>query len=134
MEALPGAQWSTTARSQRGRTPSPGVTQSDEMGGSALTPGTSATVTSSILVIVGPAPRCTVADVSMVAGGWPALVSWAARNIEKQPACAAPISSSGLVPLAAPSNLDTNVKGALKNPESPFIVPAPSLSVPVHVA
>ena len=56
----------------------------------ALTPGTTATVSSSIFVIAGPAPRCTVAAVSMLVGGWPASVSWAARNIEKQPACAAP--------------------------------------------
>jgi hypothetical protein len=53
---------------------------------SALTPGTAATVSSSIFVTVGPAPRCTVAVVSMLVGAWPALVSWAARNIEKQPA------------------------------------------------
>src|SRR5262245_6216634 len=70
----------------------------------------------------------------MLLGGCPAFVSWAAKNIEKHPACAAPISSSGFVPVDAPSNLETNVNGASKNPVPPFIVPAPSLSVPVHVA
>src|SRR5262245_36934694 len=34
-----------------------------------LTPGTSATVVISIFVIVGPASRCTVADVSILVGG-----------------------------------------------------------------
>src|SRR5258706_8174387 len=97
-------------------------------------PGTTATVSSSILVTVGPSPSVTVALVSMLVGGLPALVSCAARNIEKQPACAAPISSSGFVPSLPPSKRDLNVNGALKAPLPPATEPEPSLSVPFHCA
>src|SRR5438128_4118501 len=70
----------------------------------------------------------------MLVGGLPALVSCAARNIEKQPACAAPISSSGLVPFLSPSNRDRNENGASKKPLPPFIDPEPSFRVPFHCA
>ena len=70
----------------------------------------------------------------MLLGGLPALVSCADRNIEKQPACAAPTSSSGLVPFLSPSKRDRNVNGASKKPFPPFIDPEPSLSVPFHCA
>jgi hypothetical protein len=66
------------------------------------TPGTSASVSSSIRVISKASPtfsRWTWAVVLMRFGLRPAFVSPAASAIEKQPACAAPISSSGLVPL-----------------------------------
>jgi hypothetical protein len=66
------------------------------------TPGTSASVSSSILVISKPSPtfsRWTWAVVWMRFGLRPAFVRPAERAIEKQPACAAPISSSGFVPL-----------------------------------
>ena len=57
---------------------------------SAETPGTSASQTRSIWVMVGPSPRCTVAVVDTRTGGVPLPVSRAAKNIEKQPAWAAP--------------------------------------------
>ena len=63
--------------------------------------GTRASVVSSILVIVGPASvtsRVTRAEVETLCGENPARPSAALRAIEKQPAWAAPISSSGLVP------------------------------------
>jgi len=78
----------------------------------ASRPGTLATVSSSIFSMSGPAPRCTVAVVSIDFGVCPADDSCAARNIEKQPACAAPISSSGVVPPAASSKRVAKVNGA----------------------
>ena len=68
-------------------------------------PGMVALVVRWILVTVGPASvvsRVTMAEVSSVAGGWPALVSCELSAMVKQPACAAAMSSSGLVP--APSS------------------------------
>src|SRR5262245_55948670 len=47
--------------------------------------GTSASLFSSIRLIVGPSVRCTVAVVWIRLGGKPALVSTADRNMEKQP-------------------------------------------------
>ena len=55
-------------------------------------------------VIAQPSPCCsnlTLASVVIDSGVWPSLPSTSESAIEKQPACAAPISSSGLVP--APS-------------------------------
>ena len=48
-----------------------------------------------------------VAVVFTESGSWPAWLNAAARAIEKQPACAAAISSSGLVPSPL-SNRDAN--------------------------
>src|SRR5690242_3327507 len=85
--------------------------------------------------MVGPSPRVTVALVSMLVGGLPAAVSCAARYIEKQPAWAAPTSSSGFVPpLVSPSNRVLKVKGAFRNPLAPLIEPEPSFNVPFHCA
>jgi len=64
----------------------------------SVKPGTSACVFNSMRVMVGPSPKCTLAVVAIRVGVKPALVSNAAKNIEKQPACAAPINSSGFVP------------------------------------
>ncbi len=64
-------------------------------------PGTRPTVTSSILVMVGEPStglRVTLASVCTESGGWPALARRLARAIEKQAACAAAISCSGLDP------------------------------------
>ena len=44
------------------------------------------------------ATSITPSQFSIRSGGVPALLSWADSAIEKQPACAAPMSSSGLVP------------------------------------
>ncbi len=52
----------------------------------SVNPGTTASVESSISVIVGPSPRCTAAVVLMRTGAKPASVSRADRNIEKHPA------------------------------------------------
>ena len=53
--------------------------------------------------------------------------------IEKQPACAAPISSSGFVP--GPSSMrDLNEYGPSKAPEPNSIRPVPSGSDPFHSA
>jgi hypothetical protein len=62
-------------------------------------PGTWASVVSSMRVMPNPSPtfsRWTRAAVWMRVGGWPALVRPAERALEKQPAWAAAISSSGL--------------------------------------
>jgi hypothetical protein len=48
-------------------------------------PGTSAAVSSSILVITGPASRLSFAAVRMIFGGKSDLVSCADKNIEKHP-------------------------------------------------
>src|SRR5688572_6879686 len=69
----------------------------------------------------------------MLVGGLPSLVSCAAKNIEKQPACAAPISSSGFVPFSLlPSKREAKVNGASK--PVPLTLPLPSLRVPFQVA
>ncbi len=67
----------------------------------SVIPGTSASVTRSMRGIEKPsAPfsRCTLAVVWTRLGGKPACARPCDRAIEKQPACAAAISSSGLVP------------------------------------
>src|SRR5688572_11160451 len=95
--------------------------------------GTSASVSSSISVIRGPSPKWTFALVRTCTGGKPAFVRTEARYIEKQPACAAPTSSSGLVPVPS-SKREANVYAPSKAPLPTFIVPLPSLSVPFHTA
>ncbi len=73
-------------------------------------PGTWASVVSSMRVMPNPSPtfsRWTRAAVWMRVGGWPALVRPAERAMEKQPAWAAAISSSGFVPLPS-SKRDAN--------------------------
>src|SRR5436309_13556431 len=77
------------------------------------TPGTSASVVRSILVMAKPPSalsNCTVAFVWMRLGVKPAWVSWAESAIEKHQACAALISSSGFVP-GPVSILDLNEYG-----------------------
>jgi hypothetical protein len=63
----------------------------------------------------------------------PALVSTEERNIEKQPACAAPTNSSGFVPLPV-AKREAWVKGPSNAPSPTFMVPAPSFNVPFHSA
>src|SRR5262249_19057904 len=53
--------------------------------------------------------------------------------MEKQPASAAPISSSGFVPFPS-SNRDENEYGPSNAPLPSFIVPLPCFSVPSHTA
>src|SRR5687767_12221309 len=95
--------------------------------------GTSASVSNSINVIRGPSPKWTFALVRTCTGGKPAFVSTDARYMEKQPACAAPTNSSGLVP-APSSKREAKVYSPSKAPLPTFIVPLPSLSVPFHTA
>src|SRR5947208_12554493 len=73
--------------------------------------GMSASVSSSILVIENPSPTfssVTFASVWMRVGLMPARDSCAVRAIVKQPACAAPINSSGFVADWPSSNRDLN--------------------------
>src|SRR6478672_7661268 len=69
----------------------------------------------------------------MLVGLCPARPSAAASAIEKQPACAAPISSSGLVPEPS-SNRDTNEYAPSNAPLPTRILPAPSFNEPFHSA
>jgi hypothetical protein len=65
--------------------------------------------------------------------GWAPAFSRPTDNaIEKQPARAAPISSSGLLPVC-PSNRVPMVNGTSFE-FAGFIVPLPALRVPFHVA
>jgi hypothetical protein len=71
-----------------------------------LAGGTVAVVVSAIRVMAEPPStlaRVTAAWVSIFSGVSPAPPNCAPRAMEKQPAWAAAISSSGVVPLAAPS-------------------------------
>ena len=68
-------------------------------------PGTRPTVTRSIRLIAKPSPSlssCTLASVRIDSGAWPPPLSTSASAIEKQLACAAATSSSGLVPPLSP--------------------------------
>src|SRR5690606_10340486 len=74
-------------------------------------PGTSATVTSSILGIAKPSPCFsiwTLAFVSMLFGVKPDLPRISENAIEKQPACAAAINSSGFVAFVSSPNRELN--------------------------
>ena len=65
--------------------------------------GTSATVRKAMPVILNPGPTGSIrtsAVVSILFGALPLAPSIRARAMEKQPAWAAPMSSSGFVPLA----------------------------------
>src|SRR5262245_44007321 len=89
-----------------------------------------------MVVILGPPPTIsnfTLAVVLMRFAGWPAFSRLAESAIEKQPASAAAISSSGLVPFPS-SKRDENEYGPSNAPLPSFIVPLPSLSVPSHTA
>src|SRR5262249_35834842 len=80
-----------------------------------------------------PGSSFTVAIVLTLLAGCPALSRLNASAIEKHPASAAPMSSSGFVPLPF-SNRDKNEKGPSNAPPPSFIVPLPSLRVPSHTA
>ena len=70
-------------------------------------PGTFAFVKSRIALIVGPPSidRSTSARESSDSAGCPASARALASAMVKQPACAAAISSSGLVPFSSPKRL-----------------------------
>ena len=85
----------------------------------------------------GPEPsvsRVTVACTCRLSGGLPPSVSPCARAIEKHDACAAAISSSGLVLPSERSVRDAQVTG--RSPVAPLVklrVPAPWARSPSHV-
>ena len=91
---------------------------------------------SAIFVMPSPGWKVTVAEVCSSSGGVPALARPAESAIEKQAACAAAISSSGLVlPPVASSD-----RAAQLTPSSPIaplvverIVPLPSSRLPFQV-
>src|ERR1044072_4808162 len=58
----------------------------------------------------------------------------AVNAIVKQPACAAPINSSGLVAASPSSNLDLNEYAPSNAPLPTFSLPLPSARLPVHSA
>src|SRR4029453_18462166 len=78
-------------------------------------------------------PRWTLAVLRMLVGLWPARPSAAASAIEKHPACAAPINSSGLVP-APLSKRDTNEYDPSNAPLPRRMLPPPSFNEPFHSA
>src|SRR4029453_14491646 len=100
-------------------------------------PGTSASVSSAICVIANPSPTfssLTSAVVRMRVGVMPARDSCAVTAIVKQPAWAAPMSSSGLVADWPSSNRDLNEYGPSKAPLPSFSLPPPSARLPFHSA
>src|SRR5882757_873656 len=76
----------------------------------------------------------TVAVVPMLSGVKPPLPSSLERAIEKQPAWAAAISSSGLVPLPSSKRVLNEYWVFSRTPLSDEIVPLPSLSPPFQTA
>src|SRR5882672_2319127 len=98
--------------------------------------GTSASVCSSILLILKPASflvRYTLASVATRFGVKPARLKPAARAIEKQPAWAAPISSSGLVPTPS-SKRDEKEYEPSNAPLPSLIFPLPCCKLPSQTA
>jgi hypothetical protein len=74
-----------------------------------------------------------VAVVLILFGGCPAFSKFDESAIEKQPASAAPSSSSGFVPFAS-SNRDENEYEPSNAPLPSFIVPLPCFKVPSQTA
>src|SRR3984893_5443212 len=99
-------------------------------------PGTLPSVARSMREIphpCSPLSKCTLALVRISCGLWPAEERPLAKAIEKQPACAAPINSSGLVP--APSSIRLlNEYAPSKEPLASRIVPDPACSERSHLA
>src|SRR5262249_20608887 len=102
-----------------------------------LAPGIFAITSKCTDVTVKPASvfsSVTAADVRMLWAVMPAFPSWPDSAIEKQPAWAAAINSSGFVPLPS-SNRVLNEYWVLDStPLSVEIVPLPSLRPPFHSA
>src|ERR1700742_1179286 len=78
--------------------------------------------------------RVSVAVVAMLEGVRLALPSWAESAMEKQPAWAAAISSSGLVPGVFSNRVANEYGVLLRTPLSEETAPLPSLSPPFHTA
>src|SRR5262245_52250543 len=100
-------------------------------------PGTLARTFRCTAVIVKPASvlsSVTVASVWMLSAFLPALSSCADSAIEKQPACAAAISSSGFVPLPSSKRVLNEYCVSCSTPLCDEIVPRPSFSPPFQTA
>src|SRR6185369_9878888 len=100
-------------------------------------PGILALTSRCTAVIVKPASvfsRFTVAVVAMLSAVMPALPNCAESAIEKQPACAAAISSSGFVPLPSSNRVLNEYCVFDKTPLSVDTVPLPSLRPPFQTA
>src|ERR1044071_8063973 len=70
----------------------------------------------------------------MLSAFLPALSSCADKAIEKQPACAAAINSSGLVPIPSSKRVLNEYWVLERTPLSVEMLPLPSLSPPVQTA
>jgi hypothetical protein len=98
-------------------------------------PGTLPSTVSAIFVIPSPGWNVTVAEVCSSSGAFPACASACESAIEKHAACAAAISSSGLVALGESSARFGQLTAC--SPILPLvvwvIVPLPSIKLPRHV-
>jgi hypothetical protein len=87
----------------------------------------------SVIRVIEKPPSCsarmTSAVVSTCPGAWPACSMRLARDIEKQPAWAAPISSSGFV-CGVSSTRERSENGTSSAPLRPLILPPPFGTVP----
>src|SRR5476651_1147973 len=83
---------------------------------------------------VGSISNVMVAVVLMDVGVKPALPSSAENAMEKQPACAAAISSSGFVPLPFSKRVLKEYCVSDKTPLAVEIVPLPSFKLPCQTA
>ena len=98
-------------------------------------PGTTARTVKALFVIPVPGTNVTVASTSSLSGGVPAFASTLESAIEKHEACAAAMSSSGLVRPFESSVRAAHVTSSGPNAPLPtlVIVPAPSMSEPDQV-
>src|SRR6185312_12508922 len=102
-----------------------------------LAPGMRAVSSRCTAGITNPPPdfsSVTVAFVRMLCATRPASASCADSAIEKQPACAAAINSSGLVPGAFSKRVPNEYWVFDRTPLSVEIVPRPDLRSPFHMA
>jgi hypothetical protein len=100
-------------------------------------PGTRALVVKRMCVMAKPPstlPKRTAASVSIDSGAKPASPSCALSAMEKQPACAAAISSSGLVPFPSSKRVLNEYCVSLSTPLAEEIVPLPSFKPPFQTA
>src|SRR5262249_3904786 len=101
------------------------------------TPETFPRKVSAIAEIFQPPPSCSMlrsALVSSFSGGCPAPLRRKASAMVKQPACAAAISSSGLVPLPSPNRVVKEYGVSASVPLWVVSAPRPSLPEPLQAA
>src|SRR5919108_2826273 len=98
-------------------------------------PGTLPATSSAIFVMPSPGWKVTVADVLSSSGAWPDCASSCESAIERQVACAAAISSSGLV--IPPGSSERAGQLTSKPPTAPLVTvsmrPVPLIRSPCHV-